>query len=158
MDLQLKAEVEGFSQLLVVKTPAAAQHPDLASLKFKLDTVGLNVCNGEPVLVGNGDWDKFTVTAPGDLNGDNIPDLRLRDNATGDLLRAYGSKGADGNVDPTTWATRRAASRSPPAWSRRPSRPSAPRATSRATSSPTCGPSAPTGSSPPSPEPAPRSP
>ncbi|WP_369779505.1 hypothetical protein [Streptomyces sp. R33] len=103
MDLQLKAEVEGFSQLLVVKTPAAAQHPDLASLKFKLDTVGLNVCNGEPVLVGNGDWDKFTVTAPGDLNGDNVPDLRLRDNATGDLLRAYGSKGGDGNVDPTTW-------------------------------------------------------
>ncbi|WP_030295764.1 hypothetical protein [Streptomyces katrae] len=43
VDLPLKAEVEGFAQLLVVKTPAAAQHPDLASLKFKLDTVGLNV-------------------------------------------------------------------------------------------------------------------
>ncbi|MEV7834943.1 FG-GAP-like repeat-containing protein [Streptomyces subrutilus] len=43
VDLQLKAEVEGFSQLLVVKTAAAAQHPDLATLKFKLDTVGLNV-------------------------------------------------------------------------------------------------------------------
>ncbi|WP_423833250.1 FG-GAP-like repeat-containing protein [Streptomyces manipurensis] len=43
VDLQLKAEVEGFSQLLVVKTPAAAQHPDLATLRFKLDTVGLNV-------------------------------------------------------------------------------------------------------------------
>ncbi|MFD6915778.1 ricin-type beta-trefoil lectin domain protein [Streptomyces virginiae] len=59
--------------------------------------------NGQPVLVGNGDWDKFTVAAPGDLNGDGIPDLWLRDNATGDLLRTYGSKGADGNVDPTTW-------------------------------------------------------
>ncbi|MEV7509155.1 FG-GAP-like repeat-containing protein [Streptomyces sp. NPDC091201] len=43
VDLQLKAEVEGFSQLLVVKTAAAAKHPDLATLKFKLDTVGLNV-------------------------------------------------------------------------------------------------------------------
>ncbi|MGW6782559.1 FG-GAP-like repeat-containing protein [Streptomyces sp. NPDC054987] len=43
VDLQLKAEVEGFSQLLVVKSAAAAQHPDLATLKFKLDTVGLNV-------------------------------------------------------------------------------------------------------------------
>ncbi|MCC0099845.1 ricin-type beta-trefoil lectin domain protein [Streptomyces flavotricini] len=59
--------------------------------------------NGQPVLVGNGDWDKFTVAAPGDLNGDGIPDLWLRDNATGDLLRTYGSKGSDGNVDPTTW-------------------------------------------------------
>lgn len=43
VDLQLKAEVEGFSQLLVVKSAAAAQHPDLATLRFKLDTVGLNV-------------------------------------------------------------------------------------------------------------------
>ncbi|WP_405531182.1 FG-GAP-like repeat-containing protein [Streptomyces avidinii] len=43
VDLQLKAEVEGFSQLLVVKTAAAAKHPDLATLKFKLDTVGLDV-------------------------------------------------------------------------------------------------------------------
>ncbi|MGJ0155039.1 FG-GAP-like repeat-containing protein [Streptomyces sp. CH8.1] len=43
VDLQLKAEVEGFSQLLVVKSVAAAQHPDLATLRFKLDTVGLNV-------------------------------------------------------------------------------------------------------------------
>ncbi|MER6255416.1 FG-GAP-like repeat-containing protein [Streptomyces sp. NPDC001584] len=43
VDLQLKAEVEGFSQLLVVKTAAAAKHPDLATLKLKLDTVGLNV-------------------------------------------------------------------------------------------------------------------
>ncbi|MFE7096624.1 FG-GAP-like repeat-containing protein [Streptomyces erythrochromogenes] len=43
VDLQLKAEVEGFSQLLVVKTAAAAKHPDLATLKFKLDTVGLEV-------------------------------------------------------------------------------------------------------------------
>ncbi|MFI8260066.1 ricin-type beta-trefoil lectin domain protein [Streptomyces sp. NRRL F-2747] len=59
--------------------------------------------NGQPVLVGNGDWDKYTVAAPGDLNGDGLPDLWLRDNATGDLLRTYGSKGADGNVDPTTW-------------------------------------------------------
>ncbi|MFJ8662306.1 FG-GAP-like repeat-containing protein [Streptomyces sp. NPDC093795] len=43
VDLQLKAEVEGFSQLLVVKTAEAAQHPDLDSLKFKFDTVGLDV-------------------------------------------------------------------------------------------------------------------
>ncbi|WP_037837414.1 ricin-type beta-trefoil lectin domain protein [Streptomyces sp. NRRL S-244] len=59
--------------------------------------------DGGPVLVGNGDWDRFTVIAPGDLNGDAIPDLWLRDNATGDLFRTYGSKGVNGRLDPTTW-------------------------------------------------------
>ncbi|WP_327130797.1 FG-GAP-like repeat-containing protein [Streptomyces sp. NBC_01343] len=59
--------------------------------------------NGQPVLVGNGDWDKFTVIAPGDLNGDNVPDLWLRDDANGDVFRSYGKKGPDGYVDPTTW-------------------------------------------------------
>ncbi|MGW8777648.1 ricin-type beta-trefoil lectin domain protein [Streptomyces sp. NPDC055796] len=56
-----------------------------------------------PVLVGNGDWDKFTVVAPGDLNGDGLADLWMRDNAGGDLFRAYGSKGANGRLDPATW-------------------------------------------------------
>jgi hypothetical protein len=57
----------------------------------------------EPVLVGNGDWDQFTVVAPGDLNNDGIPDLWLRHNTTGDLYRAYGAKGPNGYLDPTTW-------------------------------------------------------
>ncbi|MEU3277784.1 hypothetical protein ABZ698_11680, partial [Streptomyces antibioticus] len=43
VDLQLKAEVEGFSQLFVVKTAEAAGNPELASLKYKLETVGLDV-------------------------------------------------------------------------------------------------------------------
>ncbi|MEV5972557.1 FG-GAP-like repeat-containing protein [Streptomyces sp. NPDC051921] len=58
---------------------------------------------GEPVLVGGGDWNKFTVIAPGDVNGDRIADLWLRDNATGDIWRSYGAKGANGHLDPTTW-------------------------------------------------------
>ncbi|MGW7176581.1 ricin-type beta-trefoil lectin domain protein [Streptomyces xanthophaeus] len=61
--------------------------------------------NGLPVLVGDGDWDKYTVVAPGDLNGDGTPDLWLRDNANGDLLRTYGSKGSDGNVNPAAWGS-----------------------------------------------------
>jgi hypothetical protein len=43
VDLQLKAEVEGFSQLLVVKTAEAADNPELAELQFTMDTVGLEV-------------------------------------------------------------------------------------------------------------------
>ncbi|MEU7550930.1 FG-GAP-like repeat-containing protein [Streptomyces sp. NPDC044571] len=62
--------------------------------------------NGEPVLVGNTDWDKYTVVLPGDLNGDKVPDLWLRDNATGDVLRTYGKKAKDGpGVDLATWGT-----------------------------------------------------
>ncbi|MFB6837233.1 FG-GAP-like repeat-containing protein [Streptomyces sp. NPDC056361] len=56
-----------------------------------------------PVLVGGGDWDQFTVIAPGDVNGDSFPDLWLRHNTTGDVYRALGKEGPDGNVDPTTW-------------------------------------------------------
>ncbi|MET9884073.1 FG-GAP-like repeat-containing protein [Streptomyces sp. NPDC006430] len=62
--------------------------------------------NSEPVLVGDADWDKYTVIAPGDLNGDKVPDLWLRDNASGDILRTYGKKSLDGNiVDLATWGT-----------------------------------------------------
>ncbi|MFE0642726.1 FG-GAP-like repeat-containing protein [Streptomyces sp. NPDC058877] len=56
-----------------------------------------------PVLVGEGDWDKFTVIAPGDVNGDNVADLWMREDATGDIYRSYGQKGAKGYLDPTTW-------------------------------------------------------
>ncbi|MCZ4097129.1 FG-GAP-like repeat-containing protein [Streptomyces sp. H39-C1] len=59
--------------------------------------------NGAPVLVGGSDWDKFTVIAPGDLNGDSIPDLLLREDATGSIYRSYGKNGPDGKLDPTTW-------------------------------------------------------
>lgn len=65
-------------------------------------TYSLDVAR-EPVLVGNGDWDKFTVVAPGDLNGDQIADLWLRENANGTIWRSYGKKGPDGLLDPTTW-------------------------------------------------------
>ncbi|WJY53602.1 FG-GAP-like repeat-containing protein [Streptomyces chengbuensis] len=56
-----------------------------------------------PVLVGEGDWDKFTVIAPGDVNGDNLPDLWLREDSTGSVWRSYGKRGPDGKLDPTTW-------------------------------------------------------
>ncbi|MET8702988.1 hypothetical protein ABZW10_29615, partial [Kitasatospora sp. NPDC004723] len=43
VDVQLKAEVEGFSQLVVVKTPQAAANPELATLKYTMSTVGVTV-------------------------------------------------------------------------------------------------------------------
>lgn len=60
--------------------------------------------HGAPVLVGGNDWNKFTVIAPGDLNGDSYADLLLRDNANGDVYRAYGKKGENADVvNPATW-------------------------------------------------------
>ncbi|WP_457541440.1 FG-GAP-like repeat-containing protein [Streptomyces filamentosus] len=43
VDLQLKAEVEGFSQVFVVKTPEAAKNPQLTQLQFGVETDGLTV-------------------------------------------------------------------------------------------------------------------
>ncbi|KOU22546.1 FG-GAP-like repeat-containing protein [Streptomyces sp. WM6368] len=66
-----------------------------------------NLDDVDPALVGGTDWDKYTVIAPGDLNKDGVPDLWLRDNATGDILRTQGKKSLDEGqaVDLATWGT-----------------------------------------------------
>ncbi|WP_405489425.1 FG-GAP-like repeat-containing protein [Streptomyces sp. NBC_00096] len=58
-----------------------------------------------PVLVGGEDWDQFTVILPGDVNGDGIADMWLRNEANGDVLRSYGLKSPDAGrtVDLATW-------------------------------------------------------
>ncbi|GAA4928593.1 VCBS repeat-containing protein [Nonomuraea thailandensis] len=60
---------------------------------------------GPPALVGGTDWDKFTVIAPGDTNGDGVPDLWLRDNASGDVWRSNGAKDPSGKLNLATWGT-----------------------------------------------------
>ncbi len=57
-----------------------------------------------PVLVGGTDWATYTVVAPGDVNGDGLPDLWLRDNTTGDIYQSLAKEGEQpGTVDPTAW-------------------------------------------------------
>lgn len=65
----------------------------------RLDRVELH-----PPLAGGADWSKFTVVAPGDLNADTVPDLILREDATGKVFRSYGTKNPDtGKLNLATW-------------------------------------------------------
>ncbi|MFJ5095553.1 FG-GAP-like repeat-containing protein [Streptomyces sp. NPDC088557] len=68
VDLQLKAEVEGFSQVFVVKTPQAAQNPELARLQFGVRTDGLTVAKdpetGSLSAVDPGGQVVFSSSAP----------------------------------------------------------------------------------------------
>ncbi|MFW6639122.1 LamG-like jellyroll fold domain-containing protein [Nocardiopsis algeriensis] len=47
VDLIVRAEVDGFSHLLVVHTPEAAADPGLAELRLALETTGLEVTSGD---------------------------------------------------------------------------------------------------------------
>ncbi|MEU9197548.1 FG-GAP-like repeat-containing protein [Streptomyces hundungensis] len=61
-----------------------------------------------PVLIGDSNWDRYTVIAPGDVNRDGVPDLWLRDNksANGDIYVSRGAKDPNsGNLDPVSWGT-----------------------------------------------------
>jgi hypothetical protein len=64
----------------------------------KLDNV-----RPRPILVGETDWDEFTLIVPGDINGDDVPDLILRKDATRDLYRSYGIEDPNGVLDAATW-------------------------------------------------------
>ncbi|MGW4463660.1 FG-GAP-like repeat-containing protein [Micromonospora sp. NPDC004704] len=65
VDLVVKADVEGFSEVLVVKTPQAAANPELATLRFDLGTTGLtlNTDNADNITAYNSDG-KMVFTAP----------------------------------------------------------------------------------------------
>ena len=47
VDLRVTALVSGFSEVLVVRTPAAAAHPQLAAVRFGLSTRGVTVTAAE---------------------------------------------------------------------------------------------------------------
>ncbi|WP_051820905.1 FG-GAP-like repeat-containing protein [Streptomyces flavochromogenes] len=70
----------------------------------------LSAPRGVPVRVGDigMDWSKYTVVSAGDLNGDKLPDLLLRDDATGDLFRSHGAKDpALNKINFATWGNDR---------------------------------------------------
>ncbi|WP_159030431.1 FG-GAP-like repeat-containing protein [Streptomyces sp. CB01201] len=75
VDLQLKAEVEGFSQLLVVKSAQAAQNPELATLNFATSTVGLDVHkDGDTgTLVATDPAGQTVFTSPAPMMWDSTP-------------------------------------------------------------------------------------
>ncbi|MFG3505585.1 FG-GAP-like repeat-containing protein [Streptomyces sp. NPDC047821] len=65
----------------------------------------LDVTRPHAILVGATDWDRFTVIVAGDLNADKLPDLLLREDASGDLYRSYGKPDVDGTLNLATWGS-----------------------------------------------------
>jgi hypothetical protein len=64
----------------------------------------LNRGCGEPLLIGGTDWNRYTVIAPGDLNGNGVADLLLREDSTGDVYRIYGAQDPNTRkLDPASW-------------------------------------------------------
>ncbi|MFV2017824.1 LamG-like jellyroll fold domain-containing protein [Micromonospora sp. LOL_023] len=87
VDLVVNVGVTGFSHVLVVKTPQAAQQPELAELQFDLDTAGLTVqddpegglaavdeVTGAAVLEAAAPvmWDSGDGAAPGRAGADTV--------------------------------------------------------------------------------------
>ncbi|MFF0429841.1 FG-GAP-like repeat-containing protein [Streptomyces sp. NPDC004520] len=58
-------------------------------------TIGFGVGAVAPIGDTTSEWNKYTIVSTGDINGDKLPDLLLRDDATGDLFRSYAT------ADPT---------------------------------------------------------
>ncbi|MFI1147443.1 FG-GAP-like repeat-containing protein [Streptomyces sp. NPDC020817] len=52
---------------------------------YRGSAVGFLDAFGEPLLLGNADWKNMTLMAPGDLNGDRLPEVWARDTATGKI-------------------------------------------------------------------------
>ncbi|MEU1439351.1 FG-GAP-like repeat-containing protein [Streptomyces sp. NPDC005786] len=68
-------------------------------------TIGVGMGAVAPIGDAQSEWSKYTILSAGDINGDKLPDLLLRDDATGDLFRSYAK--ADPNdpakVNFATW-------------------------------------------------------
>lgn len=89
VDLRVEAHLEGFSELLVIKTPEAARNPELDTVTFPTHAEGVRVehgsvdgggdlvvkdAAGKPVFVGDASqmWDS-SGTEPRDREGEPVP-------------------------------------------------------------------------------------
>ncbi len=72
VDLRVTAQALGFSEVLVVRTPAAAKNPNLAEVRFGLSTKGVAVLpTAAGGLVARDDQGKPVFTAPAPLMWDS---------------------------------------------------------------------------------------
>ncbi|MFJ3923157.1 FG-GAP-like repeat-containing protein [Streptomyces sp. NPDC090022] len=83
-----------------------ADHPDLLvksgdQLWLYLGSpVGYLDAINEPILLGNADWKNMTLLAPGDLNGDSLPEIWARDTVSG-KIHQYTSRKTTDATSPT---------------------------------------------------------
>ncbi|MFE3579975.1 FG-GAP-like repeat-containing protein [Streptomyces vinaceus] len=54
----------------------------------------------EPILLGNADWQNMTIMAPGDLNGDSLPEIWARDTVSGKIHQYTSKMTADTTTSP----------------------------------------------------------
>ncbi|MGA4545172.1 FG-GAP-like repeat-containing protein [Uniformispora flossi] len=59
----------------------------------------------DAVQIGDASWAGKTIMTPGDTTGDGLPDLWVRDDATGDVHEYPSAKDANGNFDPGSYAS-----------------------------------------------------
>ena len=110
VDLKLRADVDGFSEVLVVKTREAAANPKLAKLRFALAGTGVSPSadaegdlqakdpQGRRVFVGPAPrmWDSSTVAASSDPKSlsaeSSAADVEARADGPGESGRHVGMK------------------------------------------------------------------
>ncbi|MEU7063115.1 FG-GAP-like repeat-containing protein [Streptomyces sp. NPDC046161] len=63
--------------------------------------VGFLDAVSEPILLGNADWKNMTIMAPGDLNGDRLPEIWARDTVSG-KIHQYTSRPTSDSSSVTT--------------------------------------------------------
>ncbi|MBC9718862.1 VCBS repeat-containing protein [Streptomyces sp. TRM66268-LWL] len=82
IDLQLKAGVDGYQQLLVVKTREAASNPLLKQVRYTMDTDGVEASTdaaGNLKAINPAGQEVFTAPAPEMWDSAGVPDEQLTD-------------------------------------------------------------------------------